>query len=168
MKLVSSTNKYAALDLSSIDNGYNNAGTIDHNSNSRDYSEIKKPLFVQTLLPKTRTTTKARLISTTNVKNPSQSVYYHHHDLFPFLNYPTTPSLVSSDFRSIAPSTTSGKNISEDNNGRSTFLLSEAVSTPVSSAESIYVSLRSEGHFAIAKYLRQSGLDTVINKTGKY
>jgi len=49
----------------------------------------------------------------------------------------------------------------------STSSTSEEVVGTETSQENLATLLRREGLFAMAKYLRQSGLDTVLNETGK-
>ena len=165
---VSSTDKYVTSASSVSGHVFNSVGTPDGNSRSHGYSSTARTPFAPTISPSNEDSSTERLSSTTYRQHPSQSPPQVHYDSRPVTSSPT-PRSISSTPRSISPSTLSDNLIHEDNYERSTSLPPEVVPTPPSSSsESIYSLLRKEGLFAMAKYLRQSGLDTVLNETGQY
>lgn len=77
---------------------------------------------------------------------------------------PTSRSIISTT----RPPVTHNKNpIYQDDIERTTIPSIESHVNKNQVQESLATLLRKEGLFAIAKYLRQSGLDTVLNETGR-
>lgn len=165
---VSSTDKYVTSESSVSGHVFNSVSTLDDNSRLHGYSSTERIPFAPTISPINENSSTEGSSFTTYRQHLSQSPHHVHYDSRPVTSSPT-PRSISSTLRSIFPSTLSDNLIHEDNNERSTSLPPEVVPTPPSCpSESVCALLRKEGLFAMAKYLRHSGLDTVLNETGEY
>ncbi|XP_043477471.1 ras guanine nucleotide exchange factor R isoform X2 [Leptopilina heterotoma] len=143
--------------------------SVSSTDKPNSYSNTGRTPFVPTILPTPTingvsggSTTERSFSTTYNKQHASQSTAT--------VASSPTPRSISSTAKSISPSTLSGNIIHQDSYERSTSLPATVIapSSPPSSPESLNVLLRREGLFAMAKYLRQSGLDNVLNETGPY
>lgn len=175
---VSSTDKYVTSASSFTGHVYNNIDDDDNdNLRTNSFANTGRIPFVPTILPSNDnggTTTEKSFISTTYKQHPSQLTSQINYSSQSVTSSPT-PRSISSTMKTISSSTLSGNIIHQDNYERSTSLPSSTIASSSSSSssspslpESLNVLLRREGLFAMAKYLRQSGLDNVLNETGKF
>lgn len=168
---VSSTDKYVTSASSFTGHVYNNIDDDSDDSRPSSYSNTGRTPFIPTILPTINGvgSTTERSFSTTY--HSKQSTSPNHYSTVASSSSPTPRSISSSTAKSISPSTLSGNIIHQDSYERSTSLpetvASSSSSSSPSSPESLNVLLRREGLFAMAKYLRQSGLDNVLNETGE-
>ncbi|XP_076396756.1 uncharacterized protein LOC100879236 isoform X2 [Megachile rotundata] len=174
--LVSTTDKYLSSASSVASHVFNSFGTINTSSKSTPddqdrvtgkYPTITRSHFIPTMAPVNEIiTTTSSLIPTTFSHHSSNS--YAHHTIQPYSETSTTPRPIPTIAR---PSTTlHNDNIVYQESFEKTTLSpqTELPATKSQVLESLATLLRREGLFAMAKYLRQSGLDNVLNETGPY
>ncbi|KAI4497990.1 hypothetical protein M0802_006814 [Mischocyttarus mexicanus] len=152
---------------------YNTVGATDINLKSKSnnvQATTRTPIgtkshFVPTMAPVNEIiTTYSPAISTTFSSSSAFSSNFT----------PRQHSVTSPTSRSISSTTRSSVNtynknpIYQDDIERTTISPTESYINKNQIHESLTTLLRKEGLFAIAKYLRQSGLDTVLNETGPY
>ncbi|CAK9814159.1 Transforming growth factor-beta-induced protein ig-h3 [Anthophora plagiata] len=172
---VSTTDKYVSSASSVTGHVFNSLGTVNTTPklNSLDqesrvtmkYPSSTRSHFIPTMAPVNE------IITTTAAPVPTT---FTHHSTNPYIHFTvmslgeTLPTLKTT---TVGPSTNLRNEniIHQDNFERSTFPpTTEFPSTHVQIQESLTTLLRREGLFAMAKYLRQSGLDNVLNETGPY
>ncbi|CAK9799759.1 Transforming growth factor-beta-induced protein ig-h3 [Anthophora quadrimaculata] len=172
---VSTTDKYVSSASSVTGHVFNSLGTVNTTPklNSLDqesrvtmkYPSSMRSHFIPTMAPVNE------IITTTAAPVPTT---FTHHSTNPYIHFTvmslgeTLPTLKTT---TAGPSTNLRNEniIHQDNFERSTFSpTTEFPSTHVQIQESLTTLLRREGLFAMAKYLRQSGLDNVLNETGPY
>nr|KAF7438032.1 hypothetical protein H0235_000423 [Vespula pensylvanica] len=151
---------------------YNTVGSTDINLKSKSQnvpattraSIGTKSHFVPTMAPVNEIiTTYSPPISTTFSSSPSFSSHFTPRQ--PSETSPTPRSIIST---TRSPVTHNKNPIYQDDTERTTIPSIESHVNKNQVHESLTTLLRKEGLFAIAKYLRQSGLDTVLNETGPY
>ncbi|XP_015182198.1 PREDICTED: uncharacterized protein DDB_G0284459 [Polistes dominula] len=154
---------------------YNTVGATDINLKSKSHNvqatTTRTPIgtkshFVPTMAPVNEIiTTYSPVISTTFSSSSTFSSHFtprQHSE-----TSPTSRSIITTTTRS--PVSSYSKNpIYQDDIERTTISPIESYVNKNQIHESLTTLLRKEGLFAIAKYLRQSGLDTVLNETGPY
>ncbi|XP_043496822.1 ras guanine nucleotide exchange factor R [Polistes fuscatus] len=152
---------------------YNTVGATDINLKSKSHNvqaTTRAPIgtkshFVPTMAPVNEIiTTYSPAISTTFSSSSAFSSHFtprQHSE-----TSPTSRSIVTTTRSSV--STYSKNPIYQDDIERTTISPTESYVNKNQIHESLTTLLRKEGLFAIAKYLRQSGLDTVLNETGPY
>lgn len=152
---VSTTDKYVTSASSVTDNVYNTLNTSPKTSLSdhiprvtTKYSSTRSQ-FIPTMAP-------VKEIVTT----PTPPTTFSHHTTASYTHFSASPTVVSSTLR--ASSSSQNENVYQG----TTLSPTEAIKIQTPS-ESLATLLRREGLFAMAKYLRQSGLDNVLNETGK-
>ncbi|CAK9814161.1 Transforming growth factor-beta-induced protein ig-h3 [Anthophora plagiata] len=169
---VSTTDKYVSSASSVTGHVFNSLGTVNTTPklNSLDqesrvtmkYPSSTRSHFIPTMAPVNE------IITTTAAPVPTT---FTHHSTNPYIHFTvmslgeTLPTLKTT---TVGPSTNLRNEniIHQDNFERSTFPpTTEFPSTHVQIQESLTTLLRREGLFAMAKYLRQSGLDNVLNET---
>lgn len=160
---MSTTDKYVTSATSVTGHVYNTVNTSptktslsDHISRVTTKSSSRSP-FVPTMAPVKEIVTT--VTAPTTFSHHSTTSYTH------FSRHPDTSSTLG-----VSPQGNSQSEniVYQDEFERTTALPSteNAIRTQ-SSQESLAALLRREGLFAMAKYLRQSGLDNVLNETGK-
>lgn len=168
--LVSTTDKYLSSASSVASHVFNSFGTINTSSKStpedQDHQitgKYPRNHFIPTMAPVNEIiTTTSSLIPTTFSHHSTDSYAYQ-----PSSETSTTLKPIPTIAR---PSTTlHNENIVYQENFEKSTLSppTELPSTKNQVFESLATLLRREGLFAMAKYLRQSGLDNVLNETGK-
>nr|XP_034181740.1 uncharacterized protein LOC117605047 isoform X1 [Osmia lignaria]XP_034181741.1 uncharacterized protein LOC117605047 isoform X1 [Osmia lignaria]XP_034181742.1 uncharacterized protein LOC117605047 isoform X1 [Osmia lignaria]XP_034181743.1 uncharacterized protein LOC117605047 isoform X1 [Osmia lignaria] len=169
--LVSTTDKYLSSASSVASHVYNSFGTINTSSKStpddqdhRITGKYPRNHFIPTMAPVNEIiTTTSSLIPTTFSQHSTNSYAYQ-----PSSETSTTLKPIPTIAR---PSTTlHNENIVYQESFEKSTLSppTEFPSTKNQVFESLATLLRREGLFAMAKYLRQSGLDNVLNETGPY
>ncbi|XP_029169808.1 uncharacterized protein LOC114939590 isoform X2 [Nylanderia fulva] len=154
---VSTTDKYVTSASSVTGHVYNalnpsptKTSLSDHTSRvTTKYSSSTRSQFIPTMAPVNEVVTTA---------TPPTS-YIH------FSKYPSSTE-ASSTFRVSSHSTSNSQNeniVSSQSDFQGTTIPSTEISQ-----DNLAALLRREGLFAMAKYLRQSGLDNVLNETGPY
>ncbi|KZC07302.1 Transforming growth factor-beta-induced protein ig-h3, partial [Dufourea novaeangliae] len=175
---VSTTDKYLSSASSVASHVFNSVSTVnttprlstlDHESRvTAKYPTVTRSHFIPTMAPVNEiiTTTPTTLFQTT----------FPHHSTNSYIHF--NPSSETSP--TSKPISTTGKPVTtlhneniiyQDSFERSTVPSSttELLSTNSQTAQdSLTLFLRREGLFAMTKYLRQSGLDTVLNETGEH
>ncbi|CAK9833189.1 Transforming growth factor-beta-induced protein ig-h3 [Anthophora retusa] len=172
---VSTTDKYVSSASSVTGHVFNSLGPVNTTPklNSLDqesrvtmkYPSSTRSHFIPTMAPVNE------IITTTAAPVPTT---FTHHSTNPYIHFTvmslgeTLPTLKTTTAGSSA-NLRNENIIHQDNFERSTFSpTTEFPSTHVQIQESLTTLLRREGLFAMAKYLRQSGLDNVLNETGPY
>lgn len=157
---MSTTDKYVTSASSVTGHVYNSLNTSPKTSLSdhiprvtTKYSSTKSQ-FIPTMAP-------VKEIVTT----PTPPATFSQHTTNSYIHFAASPTVVSS---TRASSGTVASNLQNENAvyQSTTLAPTEAIKiqTPTESLASL---LRREGLFAMAKYLRQSGLDNVLNETGE-
>ncbi|XP_033221128.1 uncharacterized protein LOC117175530 [Belonocnema kinseyi] len=162
---LSSTDKYVTSASSVSGHVFNSFSTLNDDSRLHGYSSTVGIPSATTISPSNENSSTEVSSFITYKQQLSQSPHHVDYNSRPVTSSPT-PRSISSTQAAIFSSTLSDNLIHEDNHERRTSLQPEVLPTPPS--ESIYALLRKEGLFAMAKYLRHSGLDTVLNETGPY
>ncbi|RLU22455.1 hypothetical protein DMN91_004733 [Ooceraea biroi] len=169
---VSTTDKYVTSASSVTGHVFNTLNTNPTKTSLSDhiprvttkYSSSTRSQFIPTMAPVNEIVTTA-------------SPTFSHHTTSSYVHFSRYPSTEASSTLKISPSSSSTfqsslqneNTVYEGNFGRTTTLspTEEAVRTQAP-YENLSMLLRREGLFAMAKYLRQSGLDNVLNETGPY
>ncbi|CAL7939950.1 unnamed protein product [Xylocopa violacea] len=175
---VSTTDKYLSSASSVTSHVFNSLGTVsttpklssldyDNRSTTKYPSGTTRSHFIPTMAPVNE------IITTTPASVPTT---FSHHSTNSYLHFTGRPSdepspTIGTFSTTTRPSTTLHNDniIYQDGFERSTFSsTTESPSTRSQTQESLVTLLRREGLYAMAKYLRQSGLDNVLNETGPY
>ncbi|XP_017755108.1 PREDICTED: uncharacterized protein LOC108547209 [Eufriesea mexicana] len=174
---VSTTDKYVSSASSVTSHVFNSLGSVnttpklsslDQDSRvTAKYPSVTRSHFIPTMAPVNEIITTTSAPVPTTFSQHSTNSYIHFTVRPPGETSPTL-STISTTTR---PSTTLHNDniIYQDTFERPTISPSlESPSTKSQIQESLTTLLRREGLFAMAKYLRQSGLDNVLNETGPY
>nr|XP_033206581.1 mucin-3A isoform X2 [Bombus vancouverensis nearcticus] len=174
---VPTTDKYLSSASSVTSHVYNSLGSVnttpkltslDHDSRvTSKYPSVTRSHFIPTMAP-------VNEIITTTL--PSVPTTFSHQSTNSYIHFTTRPTGETSPTLKTIPTTTRPSStlhneniIYQDSFERST--ISSAIESPSTRSqihESLNTLFRREGLFAMAKYLRQSGLDNVLNETGPY
>ncbi|KAK9299902.1 hypothetical protein QLX08_007235 [Tetragonisca angustula] len=175
---VSTTDKYLSSASSVTNHVFNSLGPVstsipkltssdqDNRATSK-YPSVTRNHFIPTMAPVNE------IITTTPASVPTT---FSHHSTNSYIHLTARPPGETSPTLKTAPTTTRPSTtlrndniIYQDSFERSTISPTiEPPSTRSQTHESLITLLRREGLFAMAKYLRQSGLDNVLNETGPY
>ncbi|CAD1474773.1 unnamed protein product, partial [Heterotrigona itama] len=175
---VSTTDKYLSSASSVTNHVFNSLGPVsttpkltssdqDNNRATSKYPSVTRNHFIPTMAPVNE------IITTTPASVPTT---FSHHPTNSYIHFTGRPAGETSPTLKTAPTTTRPSTtlhndniIYQDSFERSTISPAiEASSSRSQIHESLITLLRREGLFAMAKYLRQSGLDNVLNETGPY
>ncbi|XP_076288446.1 uncharacterized protein LOC143212967 isoform X2 [Lasioglossum baleicum] len=177
---VSTTDKYLSSASSVTGHVFNSLNTVsttprlstvDQESSrvTAKYPTVTRNHFIPTMAP------VSEIITTTPSSSPAQTTFPHH-STNSYIHFTVRPSSETS--LTAKPISTTGRPattlhndniIYEEGFERSTLSPpTELPSTKSQTQESLSTLLRREGLYAMTKYLRQSGLDTVLNETGPY
>ncbi|XP_043523678.1 mucin-5AC isoform X2 [Frieseomelitta varia] len=172
---VSTTDKYLSSASSVTNHVFNSLGPVststpkltssdqDNRATSK-YPSVTRNHFIPTMAPVNEIITTTPASVPTTFSHQSTNSYIHLTVRPPGETSPTLKTTTR-------PSTTLHNDniIYQDSFERSTISPTiESPSTRSQTHESLITLLRREGLFAMAKYLRQSGLDNVLNETGPY
>ncbi|KAG6798009.1 hypothetical protein HZU73_06673 [Apis mellifera caucasica] len=173
---VSTTDKYlssASSVTSHVFNSLKNTNTTpklssldQDNRVTAKYPTITRSHFIPTMVPVNEIITTTPASVPTTFSHHSTNSYIH----FTSPSSETLPSLKTIQTTARPLTTLHNENIIyQDTFERSTIMPTiESLTTRNQIQESLTTLLRREGLFAMAKYLRQSGLDNVLNETGPY
>lgn len=174
---VSTTDKYVSSASSVTSHVFNSLATASttpklntldqSNGLAGKYSGATRNHFIPTMAPVNE------IITTTPAPVPTTFSHYSTNSYVQF--GANAPGEIASTFKTIPttgrPSTTlhNDNTIYQENFERATVSpIAQTSSTRSQIQESLTVLLKREGLYAMAKYLRQSGLDNVLNETGPY
>lgn len=173
---VSTTDKYLSSASSVTSHVFNSLKTTNTTSKlssldqdnrvTAKYPTITKSHFIPTMAPVNE------IITTTPASVPTTFSYHSTNSYIHFTSpsSETLPSLKTIQTTARPLTTLHNENIIyQDTFERSTITPTiESLTMRNQIQESLTTLLRREGLFAMAKYLRQSGLDNVLNETGEY
>lgn len=173
---VSTTDKYVSSASSVTSHVFNSLGTVNTtpklsslDPDSRvtaKHPSVTRSHFIPTMAPVNE------IITTTPASVPTT---FSQHSTNSYIHFTVRPPGETSSTLNTVPTTTKPSTtlhndniIYQDTFERPTISPSiESPSTKSQIQESLTTLLRREGLFAMAKYLRQSGLDNVLNETGE-
>lgn len=167
---MSTTDKYVTSASSVNGHVFNTVSTggstktslSDHVSRTTKYPSSTRSQFIPTMAPVNEIVTTAT--TPTTFSHPTTTSYIH------FSRSPTEASStlrVSPHVGNTLQSNLQNENVVQSDYEGTTALTPTETSGIYATQDDLAMLLRREGLFAMAKYLRQSGLDNVLNETGK-
>lgn len=173
---VSTTDKYLSSASSVTNHVFNSLGPVSttpkltsdqDNRVTSKYPSVTRNHFIPTMAPVNE------IITTTPASVPTT---FSHHSTNSYIHFTVRPPGETSPTLKTVPTTTRpsttlhNDNIIYQDSFERLSTISPSIEPPSTRSqihESLITLLRREGLFAMAKYLRQSGLDNVLNETGE-